>query len=442
MSPNIWQIILGPDAAAGRAVCARRHRRPAGGAAPWLTRCSQIEGLTKRFGGVVASDDVALDVPRGRAARHHRPERRRQDHADRPARRRDRARRRPHPFRRPRHHGAAGPRPQPAGARALVPDHLAVSAISPRSTTSRSPCRRMPATRSASGATRAAKPELREPARAALDRVGLAHRADTVLATMSHGEHRQLELGMALATKPRMLLLDEPMAGLGPGRIRAHGARRCASSSSELTILLIEHDMEAVFALADRITVLVYGRVIASGEPAAIRANRRGAPGLSRRAGGGASWLSRCSQSTNIETRYGLQPGAVRHVARHRAGRDGDADGPQRHGQDHDRALDHGADAGDGRLDPLRRPGDPRACRPTAWRSSASAWCPRAGRFSRISPTRENLVATAANRLSAADPWTLDKVCALFPAARRAAAAAWATSSPAASSRCSRSAAR
>ena len=114
--------------------------------------------------------------------------------------------------------------------------------------------------------------ELREPARAALDRVGLAARADTVVSRLSHGEHRQLELAMALATRPRMLLLDEPMAGLGP----EESARMVAllrELKREVTILLIEHDMTAVFALADRITVLVYGRVIASGAPEAIRAN-------------------------------------------------------------------------------------------------------------------------------------------------------------------------
>jgi branched-chain amino acid transport system ATP-binding protein len=113
---------------------------------------------------------------------------------------------------------------------------------------------------------------LREPARAALDRVGLSHRAGTAVAGLSHGEHRQLELAMALATRPRMLLLDEPMAGLGAeesGRM----VKTLLELKRELTILLIEHDMEAVFALADRITVLVYGRVIASGDPAAIRAN-------------------------------------------------------------------------------------------------------------------------------------------------------------------------
>ena len=113
---------------------------------------------------------------------------------------------------------------------------------------------------------------LREPAGAALERVGLSHRADTLCASMSHGEHRQLELAMALATGPRMLLLDEPMAGLGPDE-SARMVKTLRQLKGELTILLIEHDMEAVFALADRITVLVYGRTIASGTPTEIRAN-------------------------------------------------------------------------------------------------------------------------------------------------------------------------
>jgi branched-chain amino acid transport system ATP-binding protein len=114
--------------------------------------------------------------------------------------------------------------------------------------------------------------ELREPARVALERVGLGARANVVVASMSHGEHRQLEIAMALATKPRMLLLDEPMAGMGPEE-SARMVKTLRELKRELTILLIEHDMEAVFALADRITVLVYGRVIASGTPEAIRAN-------------------------------------------------------------------------------------------------------------------------------------------------------------------------
>jgi branched-chain amino acid transport system ATP-binding protein len=117
-----------------------------------------------------------------------------------------------------------------------------------------------------------AEPELREPARKALARVGLTGRADVIVANMSHGEHRQLEIAMALATGPRMLLLDEPMAGMGPEESQRMVAT-LRELKQELTILLIEHDMEAVFALADRITVLVYGRVIASGTPEAIRAN-------------------------------------------------------------------------------------------------------------------------------------------------------------------------
>jgi len=117
-----------------------------------------------------------------------------------------------------------------------------------------------------------AEKELREPARAALARVGLADRAERTASALSHGEHRLLELAMALVGTPRMLLLDEPMAGLGPEE-SARMVAMLRDLKKELTILLVEHDMEAVFALADRITVLVYGRVIASGAPADIRAN-------------------------------------------------------------------------------------------------------------------------------------------------------------------------
>jgi len=97
-------------------------------------------------------------------------------------------------------------------------------------------------------------------------------RADVRVSRLSHGEHRQIEIAVALATKPRLLLLDEPMAGLGP----TESVRMLAlllELKRQYTIVLIEHDMEAVFALADRISVLVYGRIIASGEPEAIRAN-------------------------------------------------------------------------------------------------------------------------------------------------------------------------
>jgi branched-chain amino acid transport system ATP-binding protein len=114
--------------------------------------------------------------------------------------------------------------------------------------------------------------DLRQPALAALTRVGLAERAAVRVAKLSHGEHRQLEIAMALATEPRLLLLDEPMAGMGPDEsVRMVQMLRALKGS--MTIVLIEHDMEAVFALADRLTVLVYGRIIASGDPAAVRAD-------------------------------------------------------------------------------------------------------------------------------------------------------------------------
>ena len=113
---------------------------------------------------------------------------------------------------------------------------------------------------------------LRDPALAALDRVGLADRANVTARFLSHGEHRQLEIAMALATNPKMLLLDEPMAGMGPDESQRM-VEILQSLKGHQTILLIEHDMDAVFALADQITVLVYGRAIATGSAHEIRAN-------------------------------------------------------------------------------------------------------------------------------------------------------------------------
>jgi branched-chain amino acid transport system ATP-binding protein len=115
-------------------------------------------------------------------------------------------------------------------------------------------------------------PLLREPARAALAEIGLAARADTPAAALSHGERRALELAMVLASGPRLLLLDEPTAGMGPAESAAM-ITLLARLKGRLAILLVEHDMDAVFALADRITVLVYGRIIATGPPQAIRAD-------------------------------------------------------------------------------------------------------------------------------------------------------------------------
>jgi branched-chain amino acid transport system ATP-binding protein len=113
---------------------------------------------------------------------------------------------------------------------------------------------------------------LRRPARAALARVGLAGRAQVRAGALSHGEQRQLEIAMALACEPLLLVLDEPFAGMGTEE-SARMVEILRALKGTVSILLVEHDMDAVFALADRISVLVHGRVIASGDPAAIRAD-------------------------------------------------------------------------------------------------------------------------------------------------------------------------
>jgi len=107
---------------------------------------------------------------------------------------------------------------------------------------------------------------------AALEAAGLAHEAQRIAGTMSHGAQRQLEVAMCLATHPRVLLLDEPLAGMGAeetDRMLTLLARLKATHA----ILLVEHDMDAVFRIADRITVMVNGTVIATGDPASIREN-------------------------------------------------------------------------------------------------------------------------------------------------------------------------
>jgi branched-chain amino acid transport system ATP-binding protein len=113
---------------------------------------------------------------------------------------------------------------------------------------------------------------LRAPAQAVLESIGLAARAGVLAANLAHGEQRQLEIAMALASGPRLLLLDEPVAGMG-----AEETQRMIAFLGTLrggkTIILVEHDMDAVFSLADRVSVLVYGRIIATGSPAEIRAN-------------------------------------------------------------------------------------------------------------------------------------------------------------------------
>ena len=117
-----------------------------------------------------------------------------------------------------------------------------------------------------------ADPNLYEPLIPALERVGLEHRAYVQAGSLSHGEKRQLEVGMALAGNPKMLLLDEPMAGMGPGGT-VELSKLIGKIKKDTTILLVEHDMNVVFSLADRITVIVYGEAIVTGVPEQIRVN-------------------------------------------------------------------------------------------------------------------------------------------------------------------------
>lgn len=114
--------------------------------------------------------------------------------------------------------------------------------------------------------------DINRQAEAAMAAAGLSHRRRRIAATLSHGEQRQLEIAMCLATQPRLLLLDEPLAGMGP-----HESQRMVDLIRKLgeghAIMLIEHDMDAVFAVAHRLTVMVNGAVIASGTPEAVRAS-------------------------------------------------------------------------------------------------------------------------------------------------------------------------
>ena len=113
---------------------------------------------------------------------------------------------------------------------------------------------------------------LQEPARRVLEEVGLGARAGLPAGSLAHGEQRALEIAIALATRPRLMLLDEPVAGMG-----AEETQRMIAFLSTLkggkTLILVEHDMDAVFSLADRVSVLVYGRIIATGTPQEVRAN-------------------------------------------------------------------------------------------------------------------------------------------------------------------------
>jgi branched-chain amino acid transport system ATP-binding protein len=231
----------------------------------------QVQGLTRRFGGLVATDGVSLDVAAGSI----------------------------HALIGPNGAGKSTLINQLSGA--LAPDagqvifdgadvtplsmHARVARGLARSYQVTNVFRRFSALDSVALAVQArsgsslrfwrpvaAERTLFDEAAAVLDRVGLAARMHVPAGALSHGELRQLELGLALATRPRLLLLDEPMAGQGPEE-SARMIELLEGLRGEVTLLLVEHDMDAVFRLADCVSVLVYGRILASGAPAAIRAN-------------------------------------------------------------------------------------------------------------------------------------------------------------------------
>src|SRR5713226_462030 len=120
-------------------------------------------------------------------------------------------------------------------------------------------------------------PSLRHEAVRALAAVGLDHRAGVIEGSLRHGEQRQLDIAMSLATRPQLLLLDEPLSGMGAEE-SASMVRLVRELAKDHAILLVEHDMDAVFALAEALTVMVNGRVLASGKPEQIR----GSPDVQR----------------------------------------------------------------------------------------------------------------------------------------------------------------
>ena len=260
---------------------------------------------------------------------------------------------------------------------------------------------------------------LRDAAHAALKRVGLEKRVDVPVSELSHGEQRELELAVALATKPQLLLLDEPMAGLGV----TESARMVAllkELRKEVTIVLVEHDMEAVFALADRITVSGVRPRDRLRDAGCDPQQRRGQARLSRRpACGGCPWLKqkrRCSAgSRRHRDLLWPEPGAVRPVAVGSCRRDGRADGPQRHGQDHDRsAPSWGMTPARARRDPLRG-AEVRSLPSYRIAKLGIGLVPEGRQIFPNLTVYENLVAASGNRAGNADPWTIEKIHALFP---------------------------
>jgi branched-chain amino acid transport system ATP-binding protein len=231
----------------------------------------ELRGVSKRFGGVVATDDVTLEVPRGEV------------------------------------HALIGP--NGAGKTTLIAQisgvlatdsgrivfngsditrlatHARVAAGLARSYQITSIFRRFSVLENLALAVQArngssfslwrplsAERDLFDEAGSIAAEIGLGSKTAALAATLAHGEQRALEVGLALGTRPQLVLLDEPMAGMGPEESQAM-ISLIQRIRERVTVLLVEHDMDAVFRLADRISVLVNGRIIATGAPAQIRAD-------------------------------------------------------------------------------------------------------------------------------------------------------------------------
>ena len=194
--------------------------------------------------------------------------------------------------------------------------------------------------------------------------------------------------------------------------------------------------MDAVFALADRISVLVNGECIATGIGRRDPRQRAGARRLSRR---GRRMMLRVAE---LQARYGRSQVLFDIDLDGRRGRDRDAARPQRHGQDHDDPLDHGPDAAARRQRRIRRAARSPAATPEAIARRGIGLVPEGRQVFPLLTVRENLVATAANRLKRKNPWTLERGLHAVPAAARSGAISSPARCRAASSRCSRSAAR
>ena len=240
--------------------------------------------------------------------------------------------------------------------------------------------------------------------------------ASALAGALSHGEQRQLEVGMALATRPKLLLLDEPMAGMGPDESERM-VDLLQSLRGETTLLLVEHDMDAVFRLADRISVLVSGRVIASGTPDEIRAASRGAARLSGRRFEECHCMSALLEVDGAGDGLRHQPGAVRREScASQTGERGHAAGPQRHGQDHHGALHSGPDAAAQRQRALSRRAHRPVCSPDRIARMGLALVPEGRQIFPNLTVRENLLAFAANRNASRRPVDAGaRVTTLFP---------------------------